>query len=71
MTVSRMLTEGVEDVSTGIYELKFMFGLKGTLLQFPAARRGFQHSPCSAVRNLVDVKLLQIEKTTLYCAMFF
>jgi len=49
-----MLMDGVEDVSTGMYELKFMFGLKGTLLIFPAAGRGFQNSPCPAVRNLVD-----------------
>ena len=47
-----MLTEGVEDASTAMYELKFMFGLKGTLPQFPAAGRGFQNTPCPAVRIL-------------------
>ena len=34
LNVSRMLTEGVEDTSTAIYERKFMFGKKERCLNF-------------------------------------
>ena len=38
--------------------------------QFPAAGRGFQNTPRPAVSYFVEVELIKIEKTALYCAMF-
>ena len=55
-----MLTEGVEDASTAMYELKFMFGLKGTLPQFPAAIRGFQNTLLFSFASLSRIENISI-----------
>ena len=52
-----MLTDGVEDASTAMYENVKAFASyldkKNAVSQLPAAGKGFQHNPCPAVRILV------------------
>jgi len=64
-----MLTEGVEDASTAMYENVEFSLKKGTLSQFRAAGQGFQNTLSDSL-YFIYVELIQKEKTALYCAMF-
>ena len=49
LNVSRMLTEGVEDTSTAMYELIKIH----VWIKINSAGRGFQNTPCPGVRILL------------------
>ena len=70
-----MLTEGVEDTSTAMYENVRAFGFNSCLdkrercLNFWQPAEVFK-TPMSGSPYFVDVELIQIEKIALYYAMF-
>ena len=62
-----MLTDGVEDASTAMCENE---RIKRNAVSISGKRTRFSKYSMSGSPYVVDVELIQTEKTAFYCAMF-